>query len=318
MIFLFMLFGVLAGIILANQNPVNAYLRVFVVSPYVASLISFSIGTIYMGVVTVATGRSLLPTGAEISSNPWWLWLGGVIAAIYLTSNILLFPKLGAVQTVILPILGQVLMGTVIDSFGLFGAKHIPITGMRLFGVVILLLGMFVAVVLANRTKAEQIYKDELEKQDSTTALTVWRIWGVLVGMLSAIQQAINGRLGTVVHSPVQATFISFLISWFVILIVTLVVHHTVHIPITAFKQIPKWGWIGGVLGATFVLMTVILVPIIGAGLTVTTSLIGQIFGSVLVTQLGLWRSIKSPVKRLQVIGILIMLMGVLIIKGIV
>ncbi|MCM0600810.1 DMT family transporter [Periweissella ghanensis] len=316
--FLFMLFGVLAGIILANQNPVNAYLRVFVISPYVASLISFSIGTLYIGIVTLATGHPLLPTGAQIAANPWWLWLGGVIAAIYLTSNILLFPKLGAVQTVILPILGQVLMGTVIDSFGLFGAKHIPITAVRLVGVLVLLLGMFVAVVLANRTKAEQIYKNELEKQDTPTALTLWRIWGILAGMLSAVQQAINGRMGTVVHSPVQATFISFLISWLVILIVTLVMHRKITIPRATFKAMPKWGWLGGVLGATFVLMTVILVPIIGAGLTVTTSLIGQILGSVLVTQMGLWRSIKSPVKRLQVIGIIIMLIGVLIIKGIV
>lgn len=318
MIFLFMLFGVLAGIILANQNPVNAYLRVFVISPYVASLVSFSIGTIYIGIVTIATGRPLLPTGAEIAANPWWLWLGGVIAAIYLTSNILLFPKLGAVQTVILPILGQVLMGTVIDSFGLFGAKNIPITVLRLVGVLVLLLGMFVAVVLANRSKAEQIYKNELEKQDSPAALTLWRIWGILAGMLSAVQQAINGRMGTVVHSPVQATFISFFISWIVILIVTLVMHRKVTIPRATFKTMPKWGWLGGILGATFVLMTVILVPIIGAGLTVTTSLIGQILGSVLVTQFGLWRSIKSPVKRLQVIGIIIMLIGVLIIKGIV
>ncbi|MCM0598952.1 DMT family transporter [Periweissella fabalis] len=315
---LFMVFGILAGVVLANQNPVNAYLRVFVISPYVASLISFSIGTFYIGIVTLLAGHQLLPTGTQIASNPWWLWLGGVIAAIYLTSNILLFPKLGAVQTVILPILGQVLMGTVIDSFGLFGAKHIPITGTRLLGVGILLIGMFVAVVLANKTKAEQIYKNELKKQDTPANLALWRLWGVVAGMLSAIQQAINGRLGQVVDSPVQATFISFLISWLVILVVTLVIDHKIHIPLTAFKKMPKWGWIGGILGATFVLMTVILVPIIGAGLTVTTSLIGQIFGSVLVTQLGLWRSIKSPVKRLQVFGIIIMLVGVLIIKGII
>lgn len=318
MIFIFMIFGIIAGIILANQNPVNAYLRVFVISPYVASLISFSIGTIYMAIVTLASGRTLFPTMQEIVNNPWWLWLGGVIAAIYLTSNILLFPKLGAVQTVILPILGQVLMGTVIDSFGLFGAKLIPLTLIRVIGVIILLVGMFVAVVLANRTHAEREYQTELKKQSKSASLNAWRVWGVLAGMLSAIQQAINGRMGTVVHSPVQATFISFIISWFVILIVTLAVDHKVHIPLTAFKQMPKWGWIGGVLGATFVLMTVILVPEIGAGLTVTTSLIGQIFGSVLVTQMGLWRSAKSQVKRLQVVGIIIMLVGVLIIKGIV
>lgn len=316
MIFILMVFGIIAGMVLANQNPVNAYLRIFVVSPYVASLISFSVGAIFMAIVTLISGRPLLPTVSEIVNNPWWLWLGGVIAAIYLTSNILLFPKLGAVQTVILPILGQVLMGTVIDSFGLFGTKVIPLTGMRILGVLVLLIGMFVAVVLANRTHDEKAYQKQLNKQTTSATLNLWRIWGVLAGMLSAVQQAINGRMGLVVGSPVQATFISFTISFVIILVVTLIIDHKVHIPLPTFKTMPRWGWFGGILGATFVLMTVILVPKIGTGLTVTTSLIGQIFGSVLVTQLGLWRSAKSPVKRLQIVGILVMLVGVLIIKG--
>lgn len=316
MIFILMFFGIIAGMVLANQNPVNAYLRIFVISPYMASLISFSVGAVFMAIVTLISGRPLLPTISEIVNNPWWLWLGGVIAAIYLTSNILLFPKLGAVQTVILPILGQVLMGTIIDSLGLFGTKLIPLTMIRILGVIILLIGMFVAVVLANRTHAERTYQKQLNQQSAPATLNLWRIWGIIAGMLSAVQQAINGRMGVVVGSPIQATFISFTISFGLILLVTLVIDHRVHIPLPAFKTMPYWGWFGGVLGAIFVLMTVILVPKIGTGLTVTTSLIGQIFGSVLVTQMGLWRSAKSPVKRLQIIGILIMLVGVLIIKG--
>lgn len=49
----------------------------------------------------------------------------------FLTSNVLLFPRLGAVQTVILPILGRILMGTLIDSFGWFHAMQLQMTLMR-------------------------------------------------------------------------------------------------------------------------------------------------------------------------------------------
>ena len=44
-------------------------------------------------------------------SNPAWIWLGGVLRCIYLTSNVLLFPHFGAIQTVVLQILGQILIG---------------------------------------------------------------------------------------------------------------------------------------------------------------------------------------------------------------
>ncbi|QBO37157.1 DMT family transporter [Periweissella cryptocerci] len=318
MVLALMLVGLIAGVILANQNPVNALLRTFVGSPYRASFISFSVGVVFIGIITLISGATLFPTGAEISGNPAWLWLGGAIAAIYLTSNILLFPKLGAIQTVILPILGQVLMGTVIDTFGLFGDHQIPLTASRVIGVVILLLGMVIAVVLANRTKAEAGFAKVLEGTETASSLTAWRVWGVIAGMLSATQQAINGQLGVVVGSPLKATFISFLISWFVVLLMVLVIDHR-PIPTKAeIKGLPWWAWIGGVLGSLFVLLTVILVPRIGAGLTVTTALIGQIGGSVIVALWGMWRSPKAPVKRLQVIGIVVMIIGVLVIKGLI
>lgn len=40
----------------------------------------------------------------------------------FLTGNLLLLPKLGATLTVIATVAGQIIMGVIIDTFGLFGA----------------------------------------------------------------------------------------------------------------------------------------------------------------------------------------------------
>lgn len=82
---------------------------------------------------------------------PWWAWCGGILGTIGLTANVLIFPKLGGVQTAVMPILGQVLMGIVIDSFGLLHSVEIPFSGSRIFGVLLVLTGVLIAIVLPQR-----------------------------------------------------------------------------------------------------------------------------------------------------------------------
>ena len=57
---------------------------------------------------------------SQAFGEPLWIWFGGLLGVVALTGNILLFPHLGAVQTVVLPIAGQIMMGVVIDHFGFF------------------------------------------------------------------------------------------------------------------------------------------------------------------------------------------------------
>lgn len=123
--------GLAAGFLLANQSAINAKLGAAVRSPFRSSLISFTVGTIFLIAVFFGTSQHIVPIGTVLSHNPWWVWLGGILGVFFLTSNILMFPKLGAIQTIILPILGQVLMGEVIDIFGLFGAQQHPLTWLK-------------------------------------------------------------------------------------------------------------------------------------------------------------------------------------------
>ena len=52
--------------------------------------------------------------------NYTWV-LGGLLGVIYLTGNLLLLPRLGAL-TVVITVTGQIIMGVIIDTFGLLGA----------------------------------------------------------------------------------------------------------------------------------------------------------------------------------------------------
>lgn len=126
--FVFLGLSLFAGFMLANQNPINADMKKMVGSPFISAAISFLVGSVFLAIVSAVKSHQVFPTMTFIQSNPAWIWLGGVLGAIYLTSNVLLFPRLGAIQTVVLPILGQILMGTLIDTFGWFGSQPIPLT----------------------------------------------------------------------------------------------------------------------------------------------------------------------------------------------
>lgn len=73
--------------------------------------------------------------------EPPWLWLGGVLGAIVVTSITFTAPRIGTVATICLLIAGQLAMGVLIDAFGLFGVEKIPVTPVRVIGLVLLAAG---------------------------------------------------------------------------------------------------------------------------------------------------------------------------------
>lgn len=311
------LIGLVIGIGLPMQTSINSRLRAALGSPFLASLVSFGIGTIFLAVMTLLDHRSLLIGGAFISNKPFWLWLGGLLGVIYLTGNIILFPKLGSVQTVIFPVLGQILAGIMIDDLGLFYSPVSRLTVVRGLGALLVLTG--VTVTVAGNSWVERITGqaglETVEEESPQSAhLMLWRLFGVLAGMLSATQTAVNGHLGEVLGSKIQAAYVSFLVGTITLIIIVLVVR-----PQLRFQRVnghtPWWMWIGGLLGALFVLGNVYLVPIIGTGFAVIIVLIGLMIGSLLIDQFGWLSSDKNPVTLLQVGGLLIMIIGVMIIR---
>ena len=134
------------GVLTPIQTAANSRLRQSVVSPFIASLVSFSVGTIFLLIITLCEKGGILIDRKLFATLPWWSWLGGICGLWGLTVNIIIFPKLGAMQTALMPMLGQIIMGIVIDSFGLLQSPQFPFTFLRFISLLIILLGMFMVI----------------------------------------------------------------------------------------------------------------------------------------------------------------------------
>ena len=305
--------GFLAGVGLPIQTSVNTRLRKKVGSPYNASLVSFVVALLFLSALLLITGQGLHIPLAQLLNEPAWIWIGGICGLVFLTGNILLFSKLGGVQTVVLPVLGQILMGLIIDNFGLFYSQKTPLSVFRIAGAVMVILG----VVLVSMAKENKTVSEKLQKSESTT-LWIWRAFGIFAGMLSATQIAVNGYLGKVVGSPIKASAISFTVGIIFLAIICIVLHFK-NGKSESFKnesaKNPWWMWIGGILGGLYILANVYLSRIVGTGMTVIILLIGSTTGGILVDHFGMFESPKKPINAQKILGVLIMILGAAAIK---
>ncbi len=307
------LLGIGIGFSLAVQTAINSQLRKFVISPFLASMVSFLVATVFLAITTIISGSPLGISVSLFSSQPIWIWFGGFCGVIGLTTNILLFPKLGSVQTTVMPVLGMIVMGMLIDNFGWFNSIKQTFDMNRTIGVCLVLIGVFLAVVV--QEVISKRHTSATTKQNQVNQWT-WRFIGIGAGMLMSIQAAINGQLGIVLHSPFQAAFFSFFIgSVTLITVVGLKERSYTNIKEPIKQSAPWWVWIGGIIGGLYVLMNVYLVGQIGTGQTIVLALFGQIAGSLLVEQFGLLKSVKNRIVPIQILGLILMLGGVFVIK---
>lgn len=297
---LWILLGILAGLVLPIQTLVNTRLRASTGTPFSSSVISFAVGTVTLLIVaTAVTGGNY--GIAQAFNEPLWIWFGGLLGVVALTGNILLFPHLGAVQTVVLPIAGQVIMGLIVDHFGLFESPQSSLTAVRAIGAIIVLIGVIAVVATPSAATSSE---------DSATALWLWRLAGFIFGCFTASQSAINGHLGQVTGSPVSAALVSFAVGVTALVIVNIVLRWRPRIERPEGKPNPWWMWVGGVLGALFIFGNAALVPQIGTGLTVVAGLLGSMLGSLIIDRVS-----GAPIKSRQVLGIALLLTGVVLIR---
>jgi len=125
------------GAVSAMQPPVNAALgrRTGALE---ASTVSFAVGTIALLALVVLMRDGSL---REAVGAPWWQLTGGLMGALFVTSAVILVPRLGATGVVAGSVAGQLAGGLLIDQLGLFGLTRQGLTPVRLAGVVLLALG---------------------------------------------------------------------------------------------------------------------------------------------------------------------------------
>ncbi len=305
----FLFIGFAVGMGLSFQTSINGRLRRSVVSPFLTSLISFALSTLFIAAIALFSFGTELALIDSFAATPWWMWIGGMMGFIFLTGNIVLFPKLGAVQTVIFPVLGQVLTGIVVDQFGLFHAPTAPLGFVKFVGTVLALGGVLGVVLCAQKNQVAAV-------QGSALKLWGWRLLGIATGSCSAVQITINGQLGLVLHSSILAALASFIVGTLSLLLIVCIQRPKLKVSLPEGEnRNPWWMWLGGLLGATYVIGNAFISPQLGTGLTVVVGLLGLMTAGLIVDQTGILCSPRHPVRLPQILCLLTMLAGVALIR---
>jgi bacterial/archaeal transporter family-2 protein len=140
---MYYLLALLAGSAVAIQTGANAQLKLIVNSLIVTACISFLVGTTVLVVYVLIANRQHIPELSVVSQISWWKWLGGIMGAAYITTVVIIAPKIGAANTLGFIMAGQLIAAVVFDHFGWIGFVVRPVTIWRILGVVFLLFGVY-------------------------------------------------------------------------------------------------------------------------------------------------------------------------------
>lgn len=136
----------------------------------------------------------------------------------------------------------------------------------------------------------------------------------ILAGIAMPAQATINSKLADSVESPVLAAFVSFAVGT-VALFVYIVLAGVSLSDLAAAKNAPAIAWTGGILGAFFVSVMVMIVPRLGVALAFSLAIGGQMIATLLIDHFGWLGVSEKPINLPRVAGALLITIGVILIR---
>lgn len=134
--------GLFAGCLLGAQPSANGHLGRFLAHPLQAATISFASGTLLLIICSAVVGQFPPKFSVPISSLPWWVWIGGAIGTVLVTTSLYFVPRVGSLYWFAAVMTGQVLAALVLDQFGLMGNPRQPANWLRITGAILLVMGI--------------------------------------------------------------------------------------------------------------------------------------------------------------------------------
>ncbi|MFS0910187.1 DMT family transporter [Microbacterium sp. 179-I 3D2 NHS] len=272
--------AVAIGVMTAVQARINGVLGVTLDDGVVAGLVSFAVGLVALLVATACLpsarrGVRRLVDGIRSRRIPFWMLLGGACGALTVSTQGLTAGVLGVSLFTVGVVAGQTLHGLVLDRIGFGPAGVVAVTPGRVAGGVLALAAVAISL--------------------SGDVLASAPLWMLLLpfaaGVGIAWQAATNGRLAQRVASPIAATVMSFVAGTLVLMAAA-----GTSVALRGIPQAPPaepWLYLGGFLGAAYILLGAVIVAHTGVLLMGLGSVLGQLATSVVIDLL--WPTAAGP-----------------------
>jgi len=136
----------------------------------------------------------------------------------------------------------------------------------------------------------------------------------LVAGISVVIQQVLNANLRVELNSAVWSGFMSYLVG--VLCMVALAMMLREPIPAAAaIARIPWWAWSGGLFGAVFIGLSILVAHQLGAAALIALLVTGQMIASIVIDHFGWLGLAQKPVDLPRLIGVGLLIGGVVLIR---
>jgi len=141
-ILLIILIGLIGGVAVGLQSPL-------------ASMITERLGLfesvfiVHMGGALIALIPLLMYSGGKLSewrNVPWYALGAGIFGLVVIGSISYMIPRIGIAAAITTIVAGQLLVGTILDHYGLLGAAGRSMDLTRFIGLIVVLAGVWLTV----------------------------------------------------------------------------------------------------------------------------------------------------------------------------
>jgi bacterial/archaeal transporter family-2 protein len=133
-------------------------------------------------------------------------------------------------------------------------------------------------------------------------------------GVSFIFQQAVNSTLRTELGSPWWAGFISYLGGTLAMFAMVIALRE----PWLTGPMVSRTGWMswtGGIFGAIYIAISILLLPRLGAATVVALLVLGQMLGAIVFDHFGILGVPQHPISALRILGALLLVGGVVLIR---
>jgi bacterial/archaeal transporter family-2 protein len=141
-VILIILIGLAGGVAVGLQSPM-------------ASMISQRLGIfesvfiVHLGGAIIALLPLLLYSGGKLSqwrNVPWYALCAGIFGLVVISAISYMIPRVGVAASITTVVAGQLMVGMILDHFGLLGAAERSLDLTRVTGMIVVLAGVWLTV----------------------------------------------------------------------------------------------------------------------------------------------------------------------------
>ena len=128
------------------------------------------------------------------------------------------------------------------------------------------------------------------------------------------VQQAVNSNLRIEIGSAWWAGFVSYFGGTIVMLIMVVLMRAPMLSP-SVVSNSTWWSWTGGLFGAIYIAISILLLPRIGAFAVIALIVVGQLVTSLAFDHFGILNVPHYPVSITRIVGGIFLLAGAVLIR---